>query len=50
MSQDALMNSSGRADDPAAILVPLFDAFWQAGGWPQSPSYGEDGAWQRRDD
>jgi len=29
-------------------LKPLFDALWNAAGWPGSASYNPDGSWRRR--
>lgn len=32
---------------PHTILKPVFDAVWNACGWPHSPYYTEEGEWQR---
>lgn len=29
----------------ATVLRPVFDQFWNAGGWPRSPNYDGDGRW-----
>lgn len=29
-------------------LRPIFDAFWNAGGWPGSPHFRDNGRWQER--
>ncbi len=34
--------------DTSQALRPMFDALWQAGGYPRSPNYDADGVWQRR--
>jgi hypothetical protein len=31
--------------EPSAILRPLFDVLWNAGGWPASPFFRADGTW-----
>lgn len=33
--------------DAAALLRPIFDALWNAGGWPASPFF-RDGTWTAR--
>jgi hypothetical protein len=33
---------------PAVILRPIFDAVWNAAGWPRSMNYDENGAWRSR--
>jgi hypothetical protein len=33
-------------DELPLLMRPSIDAFWQAGGWPQSPDYDDDGAWR----
>lgn len=41
--------TESRPDNPAAVLRPVFDALWNAGGFPGSPNYDEDGNWVGRD-
>jgi len=33
------------AADPVKVLQPVFDALWNASGWPRSLNYDEDGNW-----
>lgn len=33
------------AHEPSALLRPLFDVLWNAGGWPASPFFRADGTW-----
>lgn len=34
--------------DPAEVMRPIFDAIWNAAGWPRSMNYDENGRWVRR--
>jgi hypothetical protein len=38
----------GRLEDYRQALKPIFDALWNAAGYPGSQSYGPDGNWTRR--
>lgn len=31
--------------DPAKVMKPLFDAIWNAAGWPYSLNYDDEGNW-----
>lgn len=33
---------------PHTILRPIFDAVWNAAGWPRSMNYDEQGNWSQR--
>lgn len=47
---DVILDSypSDYRDQLPRLMRPVNDAFWQAGGWPGSPSYNPDGAWDSR--
>ena len=32
--------------DPREYMRPVFDAVWNAAGWPRSMNYDEEGKWQ----
>jgi len=34
--------------DPAEVMRPVFDAIWNAAGWPRSMNYDETGQWVGR--
>jgi len=34
--------------DVPQLLKPVFDAIWNAGGYPRSPNYDEEGNWKPR--
>jgi len=34
--------------DPAEVMRPIFNAIWNAAGWPRSMNYDENGRWIRR--
>lgn len=41
---DVLIESYGEPTDK--LLRPVFDAFWNAAGYPNCPHYDKDGNWQ----
>jgi hypothetical protein len=43
-----IIEDYGRLEDYRQTLRPIFDALWNAGGYPGSQSYGSDGTWRRR--
>jgi hypothetical protein len=43
-----IIEDYGALGDYRQTLKPIFDALWNAGGYPGSRSYGSDGRWRRR--
>lgn len=43
IAPDVVLNE--RPAKPASSLKPIFDAIWQAAGFPKSPNYNEKGEW-----
>jgi len=46
--QPVIIEDYGSLEDYRQALKPVFDALWNAGGYPGSQSYGSDGQWRRR--
>lgn len=46
--QPVIIEDYGSLEDYRQALKPIFDALWNAGGYPGSQSYGSDGQWRRR--
>jgi len=44
----AIIEDYGTLEDYRQTLKPIFDALWNAGGYPCSRSYESDGQWKRR--
>jgi Putative DNA-binding domain len=43
-----ILEDYGALGDYQQALKPIFDALWNAGGYPGSRSYGSDGQWRRQ--
>jgi hypothetical protein len=46
--QPIFIEDYGSLEDYRQALRPIFDALWNAGGYPGSQSYGADGQWRRQ--
>jgi hypothetical protein len=43
---EVMIESFGRK--PAEVMKPIFDAVWNAAGWPRSQNYNENGGWREQ--
>jgi hypothetical protein len=43
---DILIQDWEQLDNPDLVVCPLLDSYWNASGWPNSPSYNTNGRWE----
>jgi hypothetical protein len=43
---DVQIENWDHLDNPDVVVRPLLDSYWNATGWPNSPSYNSNGRWE----